>query len=330
MKTNTLLKFTLTILTASSNASAQTNLNNTITDTTVAIQRSTSSSFEDYSKYLTDSKRSDFASAYLEQNKYRENNTETIQSCLESLFSDNQNKNGESETILICDSSISALLDYPLNQQSKELLLNLLDRLLPSDKYQKSKNFNSFLMLKKTLQGTHNKNKSRSIDFKAWNKLIAEKMFLQDVHLLVNGQEYKIEEWLKQGSDLDLSLIYQWVLISNTHEPVVFVGNFSEFAQYSLKNLNPFYGITHQRHCPEEPQTEPKTFGLTKVAIFLSDQCLLTQEKHEQQLHLGDLPSSPKLAPEHSNAWMWSAVAILGVGIAIGLQNKKVTVSLPF
>lgn len=330
MRTVRLFKLTVFFLALSSNTFAQTNIPSPVWDNTTAVQRSISSSFQDYAKYLALTEKHDFANAYIEHMQLRENNTEKIQSCLESLFTDETNKNNENETISICDSSISTLLANPLNQQGKEILSNLLDRLFSSDKYQKSKNFSFYSHLKKTIQAAHNKIKTRSLEVKAWYKLMNEQIFFQDTHLLVNGQEYKIDEWLNQGMDIDLSLIYQWALISNTHEPIIYVGNFSDFAKHSLKNLNPFYGSPHQRHCPEEPQNEPKTFGLTKVAIFLSDQCLLTQEKHEQQIHLGDLPPSPKLVPDHSNVWIWSAVAVIGVGLAIGLQNKKVTFSLPF
>lgn len=337
MNPKTLLKQMIAFSFFSTNVFAQTNLVAGETDNSIAMQRSVQSSYREYKKYLSTSKRSDFASAYVEFNQTREINTDQIQSCLESLFSDNQNttensaeNNSAITTVTICDNSLASLLAEPLNNQGKEIASSLIDRLLVSTKYQKSKNLANYSVLKKTIQGLHTKNKTRSLEFKAWHKLISEKIDLLDAHFLINGQEFFLNDLLNSTTDLDLSLIYQWSLITNTHEPIVVVGHFAQFAEHSLKNLIPFYGLTHEHRCPEGDQKEPKTFGLTKVSLFLSDQCILAKEKQDHEVHLGDLPPAPKLVPEHSNAWIWSAVVIVGVGLAVGLQNKKVSVSLPF
>lgn len=333
MNTKKLLKKIVAFSLFSSTVFAQNNFLTGAASNQIAMQRSVQSSYQEYKNYLKTNNRSDFARAYVEYNQTRDNNTDQIQACLESLFADNQNSsenNSENTTISICDNSLALLLADPLNNQGKEIVSSLIERLMASAKYQKSKNLTKYSLLKKTIQGVHAKNKTRSLEFKVWHKLISEKVFLLDAHFLINGQEYVINDLLSSTTDLDLSLIYQWSLITNTHEPIVMVGSFAQFAEYSLKNLTPFFGSPHEHRCPEGDQPEPKTFGLAKVSLFLSDQCLLAKEKQEKEVHLGDLPPAPKLVPDHSSAWIWSAVAIVGVGLVIGLQNKKVSVSLPF
>jgi hypothetical protein len=147
--------------------------------------------------------------------------------------------------------------------------------------------------LQNSLPPKKEQKKGISLELKAWKKIMHKKTSGEKFHLLINGKEINLNSgWTPPDG------IFQWSLVTDNFEPIVRLSSFNQFAVESMQSL--------------KARSE-------QVAIYEE---IKPQVKTVEKL--------PTLAPEKkSNQWIWPVAAMVGIGIASSLQNKKVSVSMP-
>jgi hypothetical protein len=293
-----------------------------------AVQRSAGSSYFEYQKYLQQSKNRSFVRSYLEMTRAIEPDTALVHQCLEGLFVGKQSEE-------ICFDAVKSMNSQPLNSTSREILFSLLKKIEKfSSKYQ-----TIYIELKKGFSLTHPQlakslgsfrqqelpaQAFSKLEMKAWKKMIERKMMLSESVLLINGEVIQdMSSWSPPSG------VFQWALISNTHEPLIKISSFSQFAAESIQTLKSF----SNQSCENSEKKELKTFGLKQVQIFYSKKCILEKPllaSESKPDHLGDLPTSVKIIPPSSKShWLFPALTILGLGIASQLKGKSVSLTMP-
>jgi len=292
-----------------------------------AIQRALGSSFSDYTKYLRRQQLSSFRSAYIELSSKMEPDASMISPCLENLYlgRDHSSK---------CLVAIKALTSRPLSSSGREVLFGLLIKIekIPSAHQ------GFFINLKNGLAKTHpdlletfHRSKSNdekdvpskmsSLEWTAWTRAIGKKVLTAEATLLINGQEVpRWKTWQPPEG------VYQWTLVTNTHEPLVRLGTFTQFASESVK----FLSVFPQNSCSQAGSVELKKFGLKDVEFFQSPRCVVkeTRDLSNRLEHLGATMDKSRIeSPGSSKHWLFPALLIIGGGIALGLQGKTVTVT---
>lgn len=292
----------------------------------IGVQRALGSSYEDYQKYLEATRNQSFVRSYLELSKNINLETAPVSKCLDSLFMGKKSDE-------LCFEAIQELTSQPLNENSREVVLSFLKKLkkFPS-KYQKvySEFEKGFAIthprLAVQLNTTQNSAKQTSdfskLEVNAWRRLVQKRLMLSETVLLINGEPIKnLNSWLPSPG------VYQWALISNTHEPVIKISSFSQFASESIQDLKSFSNKT----CGTEQDKEIKTYGLKDVQLFFSRKCILVKNMmslKKKQSHLGDVPANIKITSPHNKIhWLIPAIAVIGVGIASQMKDKSVSIS---
>ena len=149
-------------------------------------------------------------------------------------------------------------------------------------------------------------------------------MPIVEVALLINGKKISnLQNWAAPEG------IYQWSLVSNTHEPLIRLGTFSQFAAESLKELKPLA----QGDCKDLDQLNAQKFGLMRVNVFANTKCIaeygMSTPIQSQTDHLGNSKSMVNVENQSSRHWVWPVMIAVGVGLAVGLQGKNVQVQAP-
>ena len=289
-----------------------------------AVQRTTNSPSAAFSAYLKETGNQSFAEAYVQLSQKMELSSKYVEICLENIY---LGRSDEDQ----CMTALKELTQRPLNPVGREILYSFLSK---TEKGAGSKK-EFFHNLKTGLLETdsdlatveHQSPKKKNIEIskafasletKAWKKALAKVIQIEESQLLINGKAIKnLTTWNPPPG------VYQWALVTNTHEPLMRLGTFLQFAAESLKNLQPF-----AENCKSLSDHEVKKFGLLQVEVFASAKCIAKDSivKNLKPQHLTALPSSPplKLGQTH---WIWPTLALVGVGLAVGLKGKNVQVT---
>lgn len=302
---------------------------NTMAQTT-AVKKAVQANYSEYIKYLEQQQKISFSQAYLELNEKRPTDSNQLEECLMDLLQEN--------TTTTCDKAIFALTRRPLNGQSAEVLASLLNRLTKSH-IKDQQFFDSFLNslmnswpeLKANLQLTKKAellktNIISGLEYQAWLKMLLGKAHSKEITLLVNGKRISsLRSFLPQPG------VFQWSLITNSYEPLIYVGTWQQFAHQSQKSLLAFFSGS----CEELQGFDIPTSELLSSEIFLSDHCQklsanVFQTKYQSD-HLEDLSRNQDSLSLKEREWVWPSVIIAtGIGIlAHSLKNKKVKVTMP-
>ncbi len=232
-----------------------------------------------------------------------------------------------------CFESIKSLTSRPLNKVRREVLISFLQKLRKGSKLKKafyesfyygltSKNFSK----ESKAEGQLNPEPkvTGSLEMNAWRKAISKRIDLEESALLVNGiKVMNIGKWTAPEG------IFQWTLVSNTHEPITRLSNFTQFAAESIKSLEEL----NLGDCKKISENEPKKYGLVKVEVFESRKCVV---KFDSSLrldpssdHLGRSQNIVNLEEKSHRNWIWASLLIVGAGVAMGLKDKNVQVTMP-
>lgn len=294
----------------------------------VGVQRTTESSYQEYIKYLDKNERISFVQAYIQLASVTEMETPLLERCLEEVYLG-------APANSTCLTAVKSLASKPLNQPRREVLFSFLAKL----EKLKSPHKSFYKNLKDGLLRTHSQlsstfgvpvpeagkdlEKITALEMKAWKKAISKKAPIEEVALLINGKKVaKLESWTApQG-------VYQWSLITNTHEPIVRLGTFSQFASESLKEMKPLA----QGNCNSLKDLEEKKYGLLQLEIFAEKKCVAqfgvgSTVAHSR--HLGASSNFVKMEKSSSRHWVWPVLAIVGVGLVSSMQGKQVSVQMP-
>ncbi len=294
---------------------------------TFAVQRTPTSSYSDFQKYLAESKKISFSQAYIQIASVTDVESESVENCLEDVY---LGKN-KTET---CFQAIKSLTSKPLNSFRREVLFSFLSKLekLPGPRQ------NFYRQLQKGLLWTHpdlakvfhsivetkkmEPSNVQALELKAWKRSVVQKFPMEEISILINGKKIShLEKWVApQG-------IYQWTLVSNTHEPLMRLGSFTQFASESLIHLKPLI----DGDCSSLTEVEFKTYGILQLEIFSSSKCITqfgtVAKGNISESHLGALPTTPSDNPTiRSRSWLLPALAGLAAGIAYGLRGKQVSI----
>lgn len=285
------------------------------------VQRTLDSSFEKYSQYVKTVQGQTFIDGYLKLAEDRVAPVVSIEECLESAYLGQPSED-------LCLKSVQGLAAFPLNLESKEILLALLQKI---DHFPKMKLFKS---IKEGLLRTHSdlfkgkafsgppsqaQNSFSKLELKAFVRLLSQKINGSDYVLLINGKNVgSLSQWRPMDG------IFQWSLISNTHRPVILISTFSQFASTVAKELTSFADS-----CETLQNYEIQSHGLLRVEVFSNSQCVAKERILEKSEHLTTLPSMKPSSGPAKNAWIWTAVALIGAGAAASLKGKTVKVSWP-
>ena len=293
----------------------------------MAVQRSAGSSYFEYQKYLSQTKAKSFVRSYLDLSKTMILETGLLNQCLEDLF---VGRNSED----ICFDAIKNLNAQPLNDISREVVFSFIKKLAKFP----SKHINTYKEFEKGFSVTHPELVRRfgalkkrdvgsqfsKLEMKAWQSWIGKKILLTESLLLINGEIVKdLNSWQPPSG------VYQWALISNTHEPIIRVSSFSQFAAESIRELKAFSNQT----CEESKNRDIKNYGLKNLQIFYSRRCVLEKNllaMHSEPGHLGEPAMKVKMiSPSSKTHWIFPALAILGLGLASQLKGKEVSLTMP-
>ncbi len=290
-----------------------------------AVQRTLQSSPEEFQKYLTANEKVSFAEAYLQLSEKMDSEPAELENCLEEVYLGNSS----SET---CSTAIRELTRRPLNSSRRELLSALLSKLEKS----KTSQSNFYRDLKAGLFETHLELKSASAatnkertkqagtksEVKAWRKALSRHISLREALFLINGKRVSFNDHWEPPTG-----VYQWSLITNTHEPVIQLGTFSQFADSAIQALQPLAAVT----CEELKNFEIQNFGLLEVEVFSNSECVTASASASKMGPTDHLTSKSKFQIEKSGIrhWMWPALALVGLGLASGLKGKQITVQWP-
>ncbi len=290
------------------------------------IQRTINSSPGLFEAYLKQTESQPFAQAYVQLSQKMEFSSKYIEVCLENIY---LGKSAEEECLL----ALKELTQRPLNPTGREILFSFLAKI----EKQSSSKQDFFRSLKLGLletdpalavnqhQATKKKNSQTSkvfatLETKAWKKALEKVIQIEESQLLINGKSIgNIKNWNPPLG------VYQWSLVTNTHEPLIRLGTFLQFAADSVKNLKPF-----AENCRSLTDLEIKKFGLLQVEVFASAKCIAkeTSVKSPEAQHLTQLPNTRPLSLGKIH-WIWPTLALVGAGIAVGTRGKNVQVKWP-
>jgi hypothetical protein len=298
----------------------------------IAVQRTTESSYTDFIKYINKSGHIPFSQAYIQISSVTEMETPLLEKCLEEMYLGDPSH-------ATCLSAVKALSSRPLNPARREMLFSFLLKM--SKIKSPNRSFydglcNGLMKTNPDLAVTFHTSPQeiketavpvKDLEMKAWKKALAKKFPLDEVSLLINGKKIsKLQEWTAPPG------IYQWVLVSNTHEPFVLLSTFSQFASESLAHLKPLA----LGSCQDLEKLEAQKFGLLRLEVFADSKCInqfgITSASNTlapAAEHLGSSAQRVQIENSSSRHWVWPVIAILGAGLAMSLRNKNVQVQWP-
>ncbi len=289
-----------------------------------AVQRTTDSSVEDYRKYLDKTGSTSFSQAYIQLSSVMVLETPLLEKCLEEMYLGAPSQS-------TCLSAVKALGANPLNPSRREILFSFLSKMIKV----KSSNRSFYQSLRDGLLRTHpdlartfhveipdadsKAADVKTLEMKAWKNALSKKFPIDEVSLLINGKKVsKLSEWTAPDG------IYQWALVSNTHEPFIRFATFSQFAAESLKDLEPLA----KGGCPDLEKLEPQKYGLLQMEVFAATKCVAqfgaSTQVGEKAEHLGNSSEMVTMEKSSSRHWVWMTLAIVGAGLAVGLKGKRV------
>lgn len=294
-----------------------------------AVQRTTESSYADYQKYLEKSGGISFSQAYIQLSSVTAMETPLLERCLEEMYLGAPSQS-------TCMSAVKSLGSKPLNQSRREVLFSFLSKMVKV----KSQHREFYQSMRTGLLRTHpdigrtfhvsvpaedeKTVEVKALEMKAWKNALAKKFPIDEISLLINGKKVsKLQNWNAPEG------VFQWALITNTHEPFVRLGTFSQFASESLKDLK----ALAKGDCKELDQLEASKYGLLKVEVFANSKCVaqfgMSTPIAATSEHLGSSTQRVNMEKSSSRHWVWPALAIVGVGLAAGLKGKNVQVQWP-
>lgn len=294
----------------------------------IAVQRTSESSYSEYLRYLDKNGRISFVQAYIHLASVTQMETPLLERCLEDVYLGAPSHS-------TCLQAVKSLASKPLNQPRREVLYSFLTKLEKT----KSPNKSFYKELKNGLLRTHahlaktfgvavpasedSLAKITALEMKAWKKALGKKFPLEEIAVLINGKRIsKLESWMAPEG------VYQWALVSNTHEPVVLVSTFSQFAAESLKSMQ----AMTSKNCQSLKNFDEKRFGLLQMEIFAEPKCVAQYgmgTSVAKSDHLGSSSRMVKMEKSSSRHWVWPVLAIVGVGIASSLNGKQVSIQMP-
>lgn len=296
---------------------------------TPSVQRTLDSSYDEYRKYLSQSGKTSFVDGFIQLSAAIELETPLLERCLEEVY-----LGAPADTT--CLTAVKSLASKPLNSVRREVLFSFLLKLEKIKTAQKSFYRDLKLGLLKTdpklAQTFHASTPNveseegviQDLEMKAWKKALARKFPLDEIALLINGIRIsKLEKWSAPRG------VYQWSLVSNTHEPFVRLGTFSQFAAESLKELKPLADLK----CKDIEDMDPQKFGMIQLEVFSNSKCVaqfgLAPSVAKTEPHLGNSATMVQMEKSSNRHWIWPAVALLVVGIGASLKDKQVSIEMP-
>jgi len=293
------------------------------------VQRTTESSYEDFLKYLEKSGDITFSQAFIHLSSVTEMETPLLEKCLEEMYLGAPSQAN-------CLAAVKSLASKPLNQARREVLFSFLSRMSKV----RSPHQMFYQGLKTGLLKSHPEiarifhvdipddssrtSDMKALEMKAWKSALSKKFPIAEASLLINGKKVsKLETWTAPDG------VFQWSLISNTHEPFIRLGTFSQFASESLKELEPLA----KGRCADLDKLEARKFGLMKIEVFADRKCIakfgMSTPIVASNHHLGSSASMVKVEESSSRHWVWPVLALVGAGLAAGLKDKNVQVRWP-
>jgi hypothetical protein len=255
--------------------------------------------------------------------------TPLLEKCLEEMYLGAPSQS-------TCMDAVKSLGSKPLNPTRREVLFSFLSKMTKV----KSQHRGFYQELRDGLLQTHpdlartfhvaapetpeRPTDLNHLEMKAWKSALAKKFPIDEVSLLINGKKVsKLENWVAPTG------IYQWSLISNTHEPFIRLGTFSQFAAESLKNLEPLA----EGGCADLEKLEVQKFGLLKMEVFADKKCIaqfgVNTPIAAPATHLGSSVSMVKIDDSSTRHWVWLGLAAVGIGLAASMKGKNVQVQWP-
>jgi hypothetical protein len=293
------------------------------------VQRSVNSSYKDFLQHLQKTEARSFVDSYIQLSSVTELEAPLLEKCLEEMYLG-------APSAGTCFDAVKSLTSRPLNQPRREVLFSFLRKL----EKQPSPHQSFYREMKAGLLQTHpalaktfgltlrdgnqaSSSPASDLEMNAWRKALLKKFPLEEAALLINGLKVaKLKDWKAPAG------VFQWVLVSNTHEPVVRIGTFSKFAAESLQNMKSFADVS----CKDLKDLNPPQYGLLQVEVFVDSKCFRTfgsATAMVQRSHLGNSQKLVKIESESSRHWVWPALAVVTVGLAHSLKGKQVTVEWP-
>jgi hypothetical protein len=121
----------------------------------------------------------------------------------------------------------------------------------------------------------------------------------------------------------------QWALISNSFEPLIYVGTWNEFQK--VLNQTEFNKPLASGDCGKLQILSDNYDLQTSAGIFFSRSCasdpIANASSGYRIDHLGDV--THELEPEKKWSWVLPVAAVAGVALAYSLKDKKVSVGIP-
>lgn len=293
---------------------------------TIGIQRTINSTSGAFNAYLKKSNSESFSQAYFELSQKMEVSSAFTEVCLEKLF---LGKPNEEDCLL----ALKEITQRPLNPAGREILFSFLTKIEKQPGSKKEFFHNLKLGLLETdpelaliehqtvkKKGNHISKSFASLEIKVWKKALAKVIQIEESQLLINGK--LVNNLKKWNPPLG---VYQWSLLTDTHEPLIRLGTFLQFAAESVKNLVPF-----AQNCKTLSDLEIKKFGLLQVEVFASDKCIAKEDtvKIPESQHLTQLPKGPAMSSA-SRHWIWPTLILVGVGLVIGTRGKNIHINSP-
>ncbi len=292
----------------------------------VFVQRTTTSLKKDYLEYLKKENLQTFVDGYIQTSASMELKTPLLEQCLEEMYLGAPFEDS-------CFESIKSLTSRPLNKVRREVLISFLQKLKKGSKSKKNfyESFHSGLTkvsagreIKTDDDNIGESKVTKALEMNAWRKAISKKIDLEESALLVNGiKVMNIDQWVAPDG------IFQWTLVTNTHEPIIRLSSFAQFATDSVKSLE----ALNPEDCKKISEREPQKYSLVKVEVFESRKCVVKYDIKYMPTpdsgHLGRSQNIVNLEEKSHRNWIWTSMLIVGVGVAMSLKDKNVQVSLP-
>lgn len=294
---------------------------------TVVVQRTANSSLNEYQKYVANINGQEFADGYLDLNSKLEGSFEGIESCLRTAQMGQDNSTE-------CREAINSISSRPLNRNSREVLYSLLRKISNSKKpdtyFYKLKHGLVFSdkSLSKTFHETNPQPslspiKSNALIKKAWLEQLDKMSISKEARFLINGIEVSnFKNWIPSEG------IFQFSLITNTHKPFIRIGTFQQFASSIKNEMVPFAD-----NCKHLLDFEIEKFSLLEVQVFASNRCIAKESftPKVSEPHLANLSSSnlPQSQIQKKQSWLFMTMIAVGAGLAYGLKDKTVEVTMP-
>lgn len=329
----------------------------------VIAQKSPDANWEEYQKYIIINNRQKWSDAYLQTSEAFIISDSQIEKCLDQIYElDN--------TLTQCRDTFQQILSWPLNQKRSELFLLLFKKIIDSKNsaheklltedndfqmYSKiyknisskeSMNNGDFLSKKfefpngtstqKNLQINNNRPINQKFEDMEWNsfkKNLFRKWDAREIMIFKNGI-FQPDFFIRKNNSKDDLEINQWMFLTESTKPLIFIGNRSQFTTKIVQNSM----LISFPSCEESKDSLDLFWGSIPIEFFVSPKCIIKNEKsqsvflekNESKLHhLSEAKSLVKINESTNQNWIWMGTAVVALGMFYALKDKNIEISFP-